>query len=221
MPRGRSGRASTELATTPRARVLIAAVLGIVLALLASTVWPWQMAVLAGWDLALAIYITWGWIIVRNFDAAETGEMALTEDLSRRESELVLIVASLMDLGASAFALIEATSQTVLVAGLINGATVLSVALSWAAIHTVYAFRYARIYYEAPVGGVDFKGGPPDYRDFAYLSFTIGMTYQVSDTMFTSRAMRRVALPHTLLSYLFGAVIGATVINVVAGLFRG
>lgn len=212
---------SPDLATTPRARLLIAAVLGIALGLLATTVSPWQVAVLAGWDLALAIYVTWGWISVRNFDAVQTGAMALTEDLSLRESELVLIVASLMNLGVSAFALIEATSQTVLIAGLINGATVLSVALSWAAVHTVYAFRYARLYYQAPVGGVDFEGDSPDYRDFAYLAFTIGMTYQVSDTTLTSGAMRRVALSHMLLSYLFGAVIGATVINVVAGLFRG
>jgi uncharacterized membrane protein len=62
---------------------------------------------------------------------------------------------------------------------------------------------------------------PPDYRDFAYVAFTIGMTYQVSDTAIVTKAMRRVALRHTLLSYLFGAVIGATVINVVVGLSRG
>jgi uncharacterized membrane protein len=221
MPRRGSRRAPTELATTPRARVLIAAVLGTIVALLVTTVWPWQLAVLAGWDVALAIHVCWGWIIVRNFDAAQTGAMALTEDLSHRESELVLIVASLMNLGASAFALIEATSQTVLVAGLINGATVLSVALSWTAVHTVYAFRYARLYYQAPVGGIDFEGGPPDYRDFAYLAFTIGMTYQVSDTQLSAREMRKTALRHALLSFVFVTSVVAMTINIVAQLFTG
>jgi uncharacterized membrane protein len=83
----------------------------------------------------------------------------------------------------------------------------------------VFALRYARLFYEQ--GGVQFEGGPPDYGDFAYLAFTIGMTYQVSDTPLTTKLMRRIALRHTLLSYLFGAVIGATVINVVVGIFRG
>jgi uncharacterized membrane protein len=75
---------------------------------------------------------------------------------------------------------------------------------------------YARLYYDA--GGLRFDVGPPDYRDFAYVAFTIGMTYQVSDTAIVTKAIRRVALRHTLLSYLFGAVIGATVINVVVRL---
>jgi uncharacterized membrane protein len=61
----------------------------------------------------------------------------------------------------------------------------------------------------------------PSYADFAYLAFTIGMTYQVSDTALRTTAMRKVALRHALLSYLFGAVILAAMINVVAGLFRG
>jgi uncharacterized membrane protein len=73
----------------------------------------------------------------------------------------------------------------------------------------------------AEEGGVRFDGGSPDYADFAYLAFTIGMTYQVSDTPLTTKGMRRIALRHTLLSYLFGAIIVATVINVVVGIFRG
>jgi uncharacterized membrane protein len=143
----------------------------------------------------------------------------VTEDLSHAAAELVLIAASVMNLVAVGLALVEATNQTALIAGLINGATVLSVSLSWAAVHTVFALRYARLFSQQ--GGIHFDGGPPDYADFAYLAFTIGMTYQVSDTPFTSKAMRRIALRHTLLSYLFGAVVGATVINVVVGLFRG
>jgi uncharacterized membrane protein len=62
------------------------------------------------------------------------------------------------------------------------------VALSWALVHTVYALRYGDLYYATPTGGIDFNdSGEPDYRDFAYLALTIGMTYQVSDTNLTTR----------------------------------
>jgi len=85
-------------------------------------------------------------------------------------------------------------------------------------VNTVFALRYAHLYYAVPPGGgVDFPDGPPDYADFAYLSFTIGMTYQVSDTGLQTRKFRRTLLRHALLSYLFGAVIIATSINTLAG----
>jgi uncharacterized membrane protein len=96
-----------------------------------------------------------------------------------------------------------------------------SVALSWATVHTIFTLRYARTYYEAPDGGIDFnEDDPPTYLDFAYLAFTIGMTFQVSDTNLTIKPIRRTALRHALLSYLFGAVIVALSINVVASLLQ-
>jgi uncharacterized membrane protein len=85
-------------------------------------------------------------------------------------------------------------------------------------VHTVHVLRYARLYYSEPEGGVDFGGEAPDYTDFAYLALTIGMTYQVSDTTLTAKRVRRVALRHALLSYLYGAVIVAIMVNTVAGL---
>ena len=104
--------------------------------------------------------------------------------------------------------------------------------LSWLLVHGVYAERYARIYYSetvksadsaeksaSSVGGIDFNDDEkPVYTDFAYLALTLGMTYQVSDTSLTSRAMRATALRHALLSYLLGAVILAATINLLAGL---
>jgi uncharacterized membrane protein len=69
------------------------------------------------------------------------------------------------------------------------------------------------------VGGIAFnEKDPPDYVDFAYVALTIGLTFQVSDTDLSSKQMRRTALRHALLSYLFGAVIVALTINVVASL---
>ena len=90
--------------------------------------------------------------------------------------------------------------------------------VSWLAINVDFTLRYAHLFYSDPVGGVDFNGvDEPDYRDFAYLAFTIGMTYQVSDTNLLTSRFRRVLLSHALLSYLFGVVIIAAVINVSAG----
>ena len=98
---------------------------------------------------------------------------------------------------------------------------VASVAMSWATVHTVFMLRYARAYFHKPQGGVDFnEDDPPTYLDFAYLAVTIGMTFQVSDTDLTTKSVRRIATSHALLSYLFGAVIVALTINVVASLLQ-
>jgi uncharacterized membrane protein len=93
--------------------------------------------------------------------------------------------------------------------------------------HTTFAFRYAHEYYEIDAGGVGIVGGlefpgekRPDYLDFLYFALVLGMTFQVSDTDITSREMRRQVLRHALVSFLFGAVILATTVNVIAGLLN-
>jgi uncharacterized membrane protein len=96
---------------------------------------------------------------------------------------------------------------------------ILAVALGWATVHTVYTLHYAHLYFgdDAP-GGLDFNGDKPDYRDFAYFGFTVGMTWQVSDTDVQKKAIRRTVLHHALLAYLFGTVIVAVTINLVFSL---
>ena len=98
---------------------------------------------------------------------------------------------------------------------------VATVVLAWATVHVVFVLRYADLYYNGEPGGVDFPGDePPDYRDFVYLGFTVGMTYQVSDTDIHSRDIRRTITRHALISYLFGTVIIGVTINVMAGFIR-
>jgi uncharacterized membrane protein len=88
-------------------------------------------------------------------------------------------------------------------------------------VHTVYVLRYGDLYYASPPGGIDFNEiDRPDYRDFAYVALTLGMTYQVSDTNLTSKALGRTATRHALMSFLFGSVIVALLINSVASLLR-
>jgi len=116
------------------------------------------------------------------------------------------------------FALVKAGQATGGMKAYLITLGLLSVVLSWTA---VYMLRYARSYYADPPGGIEFnEEEPPTYIDFAYISFTVGMTFQVADTNITSKAIRRAALHHALLSYLFGAVLLGLVINVVATLLK-
>jgi uncharacterized membrane protein len=205
---------------SPRARLGVCVIVGVTVGAIVAVFAVWRYAILAGWSVALGLYVAWVWFDVGRKDAAATQALAMSEDLSRVQSELVLLAASLVNLVVVVLALVAVSGGSVVAGFVVNGGCLLSVALSWAVTHTVYALRYARVYYEHD-GGIGFEDGPPDYRDFAYLAFTIGMTYQVSDTPLQTKQLRRVALRHMLLSYLFGAFIVATAINVVAGLFRG
>ncbi len=102
------------------------------------------------------------------------------------------------------------------------GFALFSVFVSWTLIHTVFTLRYTRLYYSGEVGGIDFNQDDeaPQYSDFAYLSFTIGMTFQVSDTNIETKQIRQAALRHAWISFPMGAVIIATSINLVSGLAK-
>ncbi|HEV7887238.1 MAG TPA: DUF1345 domain-containing protein, partial [Acidimicrobiales bacterium] len=130
--------------------------------------------------------------------------------------------ACVASLGAVGFGLVKAAHEHGLAAAGMTAVAVVSVALAWSAVHAVFTLRYAHLYYaHGEVGGIDFGDDePPDYHDFAYVAVTIGMTYQVSDTDLTTKLIRRTAARHALLSYVFGTVIVAMMINVVAGLLR-
>ena len=93
--------------------------------------------------------------------------------------------------------------------------------LSWIVVNTLFTLRYADLHYHTPPG-IDFGDNdePPNFRDFVYVAFTIGMTYQVSDTTLRRSRIRRTALMHALLSYLFGVVIVAATISLIADLLR-
>ncbi|HEV7864052.1 MAG TPA: DUF1345 domain-containing protein [Acidimicrobiia bacterium] len=182
---------------------------------------PWQVSVLAGWDTAAGVFLAWVWGSVIRLRSEETAAVATIEDPSRAVVDLILVGSSSACHVGVGFTLIKASqSQGLIAAGLVALA-VASVVISWGVVHTVFMLRYARLYYGHPVGGIDFNDNAnPDFYDFAYLAFTIGMTYQVSDTDLTDRPIRRTALRHALLSFLFGTFIVAVTINVVAGLLK-
>ncbi|MDQ4148375.1 MAG: DUF1345 domain-containing protein [Actinomycetota bacterium] len=182
---------------------------------------PWQADLLIGWDTAAVVFVVWVWSSIAGKDTAATAELATREDNSRAAADLMLLGASAGSLAAGVLVLLKAGHETGPVQAALTALVVVSVILSWLVVQTVFTLRYARLYYEGAAGGIDFNGGPdPRYLDFAYVAFTIGMTYQVSDTNLRSTSMRAAALRHALLSFLFGTVIVATTINVVAGLLR-
>jgi uncharacterized membrane protein len=180
---------------------------------------PWWLIPLAAWMSAALAYVVWMWVSIWPLDPAQTAARARHEDLGRTSADITLLTASVVSLAALGLVLVRASQSTGVEKGLLVGACVASVVLAWAVIHTVFSLRYADLYYDGVPGGVDFKEDePPCYSDFAYLAWTIGMTFQVSDTDLETNAFRRTALRHGLLSYMFGAIIIATTINLIAGL---
>jgi uncharacterized membrane protein len=200
-------------------RVGIALAAGVAATAVVAQVSPLLQAVLVGWDVSAAVFLGMTWSTDIGLDSSKTRALAEREDPSSALAGLVIVTAGVACLGAVALTFFGSHGGA---SGWAIGIGALSVMLSWFALHTVFTFRYARLYYAGDDGGIDFNGAdddePPTYMDFAYVAFTIGMTFQVSDTNLTAREIRRTALSHALLSYLFGAVIIGLMINAIAGL---
>lgn len=217
---GNHSEGSIERAHVPaRTRVAVAFAAGIVAFGISMLMTSWQVATLTGWNVTAVVFIAWIWLSIGRLDGAETAKVATIEDDSRAAADLVLIAASLASLFGVALALLKANGETGAAKGLITTVASLSLILAWGAVHTVFTLRYASLYYHEG-GGIDFKEDrPPDYGDFAYLAFTVGMTYQVADTDVSARSIRMTVLRHAFLSFVFGTGVVAMTINVVAGLF--
>jgi len=204
---------------TAGARVALAGALGISVGLAVSPFVSGQAASLIGWDAASGLFLVWVLIVVWRLDNEGTKAHASREDPSVRVAEIMILAAGVAMLTAIGLALVRAGHVGGVAKAWLIGLGVLTLVLSWLTVQVLYTLRYARGYYAEPVGGIDFnEPDPPSYLDFAYLSFTIGMTFQVSDTNLTAKPIRRIALGHGLLSYLYGAMILAMAINVVASL---
>jgi uncharacterized membrane protein len=200
-------------------RLVVAGTSGVVAGPLFALIVAWQAAVLLGWDVTAGLFLIGVWHTIGWRDATATKQIAGREDSSAPIRDSLIVAAGVACLGAVAFVLIKAGTSHGGTKAMLIGVGVASVALSWAAVHTIFTLRYARIYYTDTEGGIDFnEKDPPNYIDFAYMAFTIGMTFQVSDTNISDKRMRRTALRHALLSFIFGAVILGLTINVVGTL---
>ena len=177
-----------------------------------------------GWDTFSICLIAMTWITFMITKPQEIREQARVQDSSRSVIFITVLIATLASFLAVLLLLVtkqkfkseESFHLIIAVAGMI---------LSWFLIHTIFTLRYAHIFYGDDVknptthaGGLAFPDDEkPDYRDFAYFSFVLGMTFQVSDVQITSKALRRLAMWHGLLSFGYNTIMIALTINVIAG----
>jgi uncharacterized membrane protein len=202
---------------TVAVRISVAVVLGVVVAIMVGNAYGWRFAV-AGWVTAAGVYVVWTQLILRGMDAEATCRWATREDPTRWVADAVILSASVASLGGVGY-LVAAGSRSGAEAIQAAIVGILTVAASWFAVHTLYTVHYARLYYSGDPGGIDFHDPePPRFRDFLYVAFTVGMTYQVSDTEINLTSIRATVLRHALVSYLLGAVVLAVTINLIAGL---
>jgi uncharacterized membrane protein len=181
---------------------------------------------IAIWDIYAIVVVLMAWVTICTANPRTIQRRARLQDSSRTLIFAFILVAACMSLLAVILVLREHKAFQK-IGGLHLSMAALAVIESWLLIHTVFALHYAHAFYrseqEADVegtgGGLIFPGEhKPDYEDFAYFSFVIGMTCQVSDVNVTSRSMRRLALLHGFLSFAFNTVILALSINIISGL---
>jgi uncharacterized membrane protein len=203
-------------------RVLVSVALGLVVGGVVGIVaGSAELVPLATWIVAAAVVLTWVWRISWPQDHHGTKRLA-EEEARSRSTDAAVLIGAVVSLGAVALALTHPSSNQDPVAVTLVILSVVSVILAWALVNTVFALKYARLYYKDETdadGGINFKQDrPPAYSDFAYLAFTVGMAFAVSETEPTDTGVRKVALGHALLSYAFGTGIVAVAINLVTNL---
>jgi len=204
-----------------RTKLLVCFAAGISAGTVAAVLGAGREAPLIGWGTLAVFFCGWVWATVWRMDAAVTAAHAKGESPGRDLADVVLLGASIASLIAVGLVLFGAGNQNGAAKYVQAALAVASVIVSWILVHTVFTLKYARLYYSEPVGGIDFnEDEDPQYSDFAYLAFTIGMTFQVSDTNLQTKTIRRIALRHALISFPLGTVIIATSINLVAGLAK-
>jgi uncharacterized membrane protein len=205
-------------------RTVIVGASGLIVA--AALLWfvPWGVAVVTGWDVAALAFLVSVWPIIIRADGPRAAQLAQREDENRTSATALLLGASVASLLGVGFALTLAGRESGALQVLLIGFAVLTVVLSWTVVNTVFTLRYADLHFESRYRGIAFDDSDepegPTYRDFAYVAFTIGMCYQVSDTAIRDRRIRRTVLSHALLSYMFGAAIVGGSVNLIAGLIR-
>lgn len=200
-------------------RFAVAVVVAVIAGAIAAQLTNRNQTLLIGWDAGAVALLIMLWLDFTGHNAEQTAVIARRDDMDRSLTDIVLVAASFASIAAVAVLLKGSSGRGASLSDI--GFGLLSIVISWAVVHSVFMLRYAALYYQGGKEGIDFNAGPPpQFSDFAYLAFTIGMTYQVSDTSFKSSLFRKVALRHALMSFIFGTAIIATTINFIASLAR-
>lgn len=202
--------AQVRLAVSIAVAVLVGAVVGLTTSV--------PLGLLCGLAVLPAMFVFGGVWVLWPMDAEATRSRSNREDFRPQFEEMLVIGVAIGSLAGIILLQVMGGSVARVAAAAIG---LIGVFLNWGMLQLMYAARYAHLYYIDPVGGIDFNDPHerPAYRDFFYFSYNLGMTYQVSDTNVSSTAIRAVVLRHCLLSWVFGTVILAATINLVAGVF--
>jgi uncharacterized membrane protein len=200
------------------------AIAGIVAILLPNWLY-WTTRILCVWDAMMISFLTLTWRLMMQATPAMMQKLALKEDEGRWIISIAIAISAWISLVAvGAIPHDKKAATTILVMHV--AISILTIVGSWLLVHTIFTQHYAHLYYqgektlaERQSSGLEFPGEiEPDYWDFLYFSFVIGMTGQVSDVNVTSRQMRIWSLFHGILSFFFNTTILAISINIVAGL---
>jgi uncharacterized membrane protein len=200
-----------------RLRLLIAITIGLLVAFWLPPDWLVMTRVLIGWNVGAALYLVAAYEVIARSDMAQLRQRAAAEDEGRFAILILTVAAALFSLGAILYEL-----------GAVPGGptrnprhlllAAVTIFLSWGLVHTIFALHYAHEYHSERgkrAGGLGFPGsGEPDYWDFVYFSFVIGMTCQVSDVAITSKAIRRTATAHGVVSFVFNVALLALIVNI-------
>ncbi len=205
-------------------RLITSTLIGLVatFVLMAVTDWRAMTAALIGWDLGVLVYLVTAIVTITRFDLAKVKQRASEED----EGATLILILTVIAAAASLAALIGELGSMGSDASkaLFFSHAVLTIVLSWTFIQVIFTFHYAHEYYgegrDRRRGGLTFPDDPtPDYWDFVYFSFVIGMTFQVSDVQVTSKFIRRLVVAHGLVSFVFNVAILAVTVNIGGNLF--
>jgi uncharacterized membrane protein len=183
----------------------------------------WHTRLAASWDVGVIVYLCLAWTIVWRSDAKSTRDHALAQDTSGFIIFLFVLGAACASVVAIGFVVATIKGLALWTKAKYLAVTVVALTSSWVLIQTVFIFHYARRYYRdahqgpGKSGGLAFPGGgEPDYMDFAYYSFVVGMTSQVSDVQVQTSTMRRMTLVHGVLAFIFNIAVLALSINTIA-----
>jgi uncharacterized membrane protein len=169
---------------------------------------------LISWDVFVGLYLILAFaMMLRKTGVAHIRRNAILQD----DGSILILLVTALGAFASIAAIVSELGADHRGPAELTLAT-LTIALSWATVHTTFALHYAHEYYRDPAGGLAFPGEPeePDYWDFVYFSFVVGMTAQVSDVGITARSIRRTATAHGVISFVFNTALVALMVNIAA-----
>jgi uncharacterized membrane protein len=201
-------------------RLWICALLGILIVLVTPAAPITRL--LIGWDVGVLIYLVAAALVMAHCESVSQMERnAAAQDEGAFAVLILTVAAAIASLGAifAELAVIERNDPNY---GLYMGLAIVTVVLSWAFTHTIFALHYAHDYYGGGrKGGLKFpEDNQPDYWDFVYVAFVVGMTFQVSDVAVTQKSIRRMVVAHGALSFFFTAAIIAMTVNIAANIIQ-